>query len=165
MLGIIYSTYCPEIYFYIYKILLGNSLRCSRLRIWHCHCSSLGCCCGTALIPGPGIFAGHRQGQKKKKTKNKNKKTKQTNKQKKNYYFIIKKILFFIWQVDEIREMVDNDLGFQQAPLMCYSRTKTLLFISNDKKVVGCLIAEHIQWVSDFSPPLNSNFIYLFLLL
>lgn len=46
--------------------------------------------------------------------------------------------------------MVDNDLGFQQAPLMCYSRTKTLLFISNDKKVVGCLIAEHIQWVSDF---------------
>lgn len=44
--------------------------------------------------------------------------------------------------------MVDNDLGFQQAPLMCYSRTKTLLFISNDKKVIGCLIAEHIQWVS-----------------
>lgn len=37
-------------------------------------------------------------------------------------------------KVDEIREMVDNDLGFQQAPLMCYSRTKTLLFISNDKK-------------------------------
>lgn len=64
--------------------------------------------------------------------------------------FFVKKILFFIWQVDEIREMVDNDLGFQQAPLMCYSRTKTLLFISNDKKVVGCLIAEHIQWVSDF---------------
>nr|XP_012807385.2 LOW QUALITY PROTEIN: N-acetyltransferase ESCO1-like [Jaculus jaculus] len=49
-------------------------------------------------------------------------------------------------KVDEIREMVDNDLGFQQAPLMCYFRTKTLLFISNDKKVVGCLIAEHIQW-------------------
>lgn len=48
--------------------------------------------------------------------------------------------------------MVDNDLGFQQAPLMCYSRTKTLLFISNDKKVTGCLIAEHIQWVSDQIP-------------
>ncbi|XP_053873698.1 N-acetyltransferase ESCO1 isoform X1 [Malaclemys terrapin pileata] len=48
-------------------------------------------------------------------------------------------------KVEEIREMVDNDLGFQQAPLMCYSRTKTLLFISNDKKVTGCLIAEHIQ--------------------
>ncbi|XP_013911725.1 PREDICTED: N-acetyltransferase ESCO1 isoform X2 [Thamnophis sirtalis] len=48
-------------------------------------------------------------------------------------------------KVDEIREMVDNDLGFQQAPLTC-SRTKTLLFISNDKKVIGCLIAEYIQW-------------------
>lgn len=55
------------------------------------------------------------------------------------------------WQVEEIREMVDNDLGFQQTPLMCYSRTKTLLFISNDKKVIGCLIAEHIQWVSNWS--------------
>lgn len=58
--------------------------------------------------------------------------------------------LNLFWQVEEIREMVDNDLGFQQAPLMCYSRTKTLLFISNDKKVIGCLIAEHIQWVSDW---------------
>ncbi|XP_069476989.1 N-acetyltransferase ESCO1 [Ambystoma mexicanum] len=48
-------------------------------------------------------------------------------------------------KVEEIREMVDNDLGFQQVPLMIHSRTKTLLFISNDKKVVGCLIAEHIQ--------------------
>ncbi|XP_060631135.2 N-acetyltransferase ESCO1 isoform X1 [Anolis sagrei] len=48
-------------------------------------------------------------------------------------------------KIDEIREMVDNDLGFQQAPVTC-SRTKTLLFISNDKKVTGCLIAEHIQW-------------------
>lgn len=67
----------------------------------------------------------------------------------------------YFWQVDEIREMVDNDLGFQQAPLTC-SRTKTFLFISNDKKVTGCLIAEHIQWVSKaeikshfFSPSLS----------
>ncbi|XP_078543560.1 N-acetyltransferase ESCO1 [Lissotriton helveticus] len=49
-------------------------------------------------------------------------------------------------KVEEIREMVDNDLGFQQAPLRIHARTKTLLFISSDKKVVGCLIAEHIQW-------------------
>ncbi|XP_077126450.1 N-acetyltransferase ESCO1 isoform X1 [Ranitomeya variabilis] len=49
-------------------------------------------------------------------------------------------------KVEEIREMVDNDLGFQQVPLRLHSRTKTLLFISSDKKVVGCLIAEHIQW-------------------
>ncbi|XP_067835842.1 N-acetyltransferase ESCO1-like [Heptranchias perlo] len=48
-------------------------------------------------------------------------------------------------KVEEIREVVDNDLGFQQAELKCPSRTKTLLFISNDRKVVGCLIAEHIQ--------------------
>ncbi|XP_069813815.1 N-acetyltransferase ESCO1 [Dendropsophus ebraccatus] len=49
-------------------------------------------------------------------------------------------------KVEEIREMVDNDLGFQQVPLQLHSRTKTFLFISSDKKVVGCLIAEHIQW-------------------
>ncbi|KFP90597.1 N-acetyltransferase ESCO1, partial [Apaloderma vittatum] len=64
-------------------------------------------------------------------------------------------------KVEEIREMVDNDLGFQQAPLMCYSRTKTLLFISNDKKVIGCLIAEHIQWgyrvIEDKVPEISSE--------
>lgn len=26
----------------------------SRLTIWHCHCSSLFCCCGTSSIPGSG---------------------------------------------------------------------------------------------------------------
>lgn len=48
-------------------------------------------------------------------------------------------------KVEEIREMVDNDLGFQQVESKCPSKTKTFLFISNDKKVVGCLIAEHIN--------------------
>uniref|UniRef100_A0A668AUY6 Establishment of sister chromatid cohesion N-acetyltransferase 1 n=2 Tax=Myripristis murdjan TaxID=586833 RepID=A0A668AUY6_9TELE len=48
-------------------------------------------------------------------------------------------------KVEEIREMVDNDLGFQQVETKCPSQTKTFLFISNDKKVAGCLIAEHIQ--------------------
>ncbi|XP_058479528.1 microtubule-associated protein futsch-like isoform X2 [Solea solea] len=48
-------------------------------------------------------------------------------------------------KVEEIREMVDNDLGFQQVETKCPSKTKTFLFISNDKKVAGCLIAEHIQ--------------------
>ncbi|XP_028824133.1 N-acetyltransferase ESCO1 isoform X2 [Denticeps clupeoides] len=48
-------------------------------------------------------------------------------------------------KVEEIREMVDNDLGFQQVETKCQSQTKTFLFISNDKKVAGCLIAEHIQ--------------------
>ncbi|KAM9839785.1 uncharacterized protein esco1 [Aulostomus maculatus] len=48
-------------------------------------------------------------------------------------------------KVEEIREMVDNDLGFQQVETKCPSQTKTFLFISNDKKVAGCLIAEHIH--------------------
>uniref|UniRef100_A0A3B1IHI4 N-acetyltransferase ESCO acetyl-transferase domain-containing protein n=2 Tax=Astyanax mexicanus TaxID=7994 RepID=A0A3B1IHI4_ASTMX len=48
-------------------------------------------------------------------------------------------------KVEEIREMVDNDLGFQQVQTNVPSQTKTFLFISNDKKVAGCLIAEHIQ--------------------
>ncbi|KAJ3611659.1 hypothetical protein NHX12_021674 [Muraenolepis orangiensis] len=48
-------------------------------------------------------------------------------------------------KVEEIREMVDSDLGFQQVETKCPSQTKTFLFISNDKKVAGCLIAEHIQ--------------------
>ncbi|AWP17100.1 putative microtubule-associated protein futsch-like [Scophthalmus maximus] len=48
-------------------------------------------------------------------------------------------------KVEEIREMVDNDLGFQQVETKSPSQTKTFLFISNDKKVAGCLIAEHIQ--------------------
>ncbi len=54
-----------------------------------------------------------------------------------------------VWfKVEEIREMVDNDLGFQQVETNVPSQTKTFLFISNDKKVAGCLIAEHIQEVS-----------------
>lgn len=52
-------------------------------------------------------------------------------------------------QVEEIREVVDSDLGFQQVETKCPSKTKTFLFISNDKKVGGCLIAEHIQEVRD----------------
>ncbi|RXM99343.1 N-acetyltransferase ESCO1 [Acipenser ruthenus] len=48
-------------------------------------------------------------------------------------------------KVEEIREMVDKDLGFQQVETKCPSNTKTFLFVSNDKKVTGCLIAEHIQ--------------------
>ncbi|KAF7669979.1 hypothetical protein LDENG_00105710 [Lucifuga dentata] len=48
-------------------------------------------------------------------------------------------------KVEEIRELVDNDLGFQQVETKCPSKTKTFLFISNEKKVAGCLIAEHIQ--------------------
>lgn len=55
--------------------------------------------------------------------------------------------------MEEIREMVDNDLGFQQVETKSPSQTKTFLFISNDKKVVGCLIAEHIQEVMAMLKP------------
>lgn len=51
--------------------------------------------------------------------------------------------------------MVDNDLGFQQVETKSPSKTKTFLFISSDKKVTGCLIAEHIQEVRH-SPMMSS---------
>lgn len=50
-------------------------------------------------------------------------------------------------QVEEVRELVDSELGFQQATLSCLSQSKTYMFISNEKKIVGCLIAEHIKKV------------------
>lgn len=56
--------------------------------------------------------------------------------------------MFVAAQVEEIREMVDNDLGFQQVGTKSPAMTKTFLFITNDKKVAGCLIAEHINEVS-----------------
>ena len=45
------------------KLKLGVPLWHSGLRTWHCHCNSLGHCCGVGLIPGPGISLchGHRQ--------------------------------------------------------------------------------------------------------
>ena len=36
----------------------------SRLRIWHCHCSGLDCCCDTVSILGPGTSTCHERGQK-----------------------------------------------------------------------------------------------------
>lgn len=44
----------------------GVLLWCSRLRVQHCHCSSLDCCCGTGLIPGPGSYHVPRGADKKK---------------------------------------------------------------------------------------------------
>ena len=42
-------------------VLLGHS----RLRIWWCHCSSLGHCCGTRSMLGLGTSTGRGHGQKK----------------------------------------------------------------------------------------------------
>ena len=47
--------------------ILG-ALWCSGLRFWHCHCSSLGCCCGMGSISGPGTFSCHLYRKKKKKS-------------------------------------------------------------------------------------------------
>ena len=45
----------------------GVLLQLSGLRILHCHCSSLDCCCGLGLIPGPGTSTCHGCSQKGKK--------------------------------------------------------------------------------------------------
>ena len=42
-------------------------LWCHWLRIWCCHCNSLGHCCGAKWSPGLGISTCYRRGQKKKK--------------------------------------------------------------------------------------------------
>ena len=41
----------------------GVPLRCSGLRIWHCHRSGPGCCCGVVSIPGLGTPTCHGRGQ------------------------------------------------------------------------------------------------------
>ncbi|NP_001089603.2 establishment of sister chromatid cohesion N-acetyltransferase 2 S homeolog [Xenopus laevis] len=48
-------------------------------------------------------------------------------------------------KAEEVRELVDSELGFQQVSLRCPSQTRTYMFVSNEKKIVGCLIAEPIR--------------------
>ncbi|KAG8445891.1 hypothetical protein GDO86_010616 [Hymenochirus boettgeri] len=48
-------------------------------------------------------------------------------------------------KAEEVRELVDAQLGFQQTSLRCPSKTKTYMFVSSEKKIVGCLIAEPIR--------------------
>lgn len=47
-------------------------------------------------------------------------------------------------KVADVQELVDNELGFQQVVPRHADKTKTFLYISDEKKVVGCLIAERI---------------------
>ena len=44
----------------------GVPLWHSGLRIWHCHCSSLGHCSGVSLIPGLGTYICYAYSLKKK---------------------------------------------------------------------------------------------------
>ena len=48
---------------------IRSSLVVQWIKIWHCHCSCLGCSYGTGLIPGQGTSTCCRSDQKKKKMK------------------------------------------------------------------------------------------------
>ncbi|XP_053565479.1 N-acetyltransferase ESCO2 [Bombina bombina] len=52
---------------------------------------------------------------------------------------------YAIKKAEEVRELVDTELGFKQPTLSCPSKTRTYMFVSNEKKIVGCLIAEPIR--------------------
>ncbi|XP_007936923.1 N-acetyltransferase ESCO2 [Orycteropus afer afer] len=52
---------------------------------------------------------------------------------------------YAIRKVEDVQELVDNELGFHQVTPKCPNKIKTFLFISDEKKVVGCLIAEPIK--------------------
>ena len=61
--SLFYWSYCS---IKIYQ--LGTLLWFSGLRIWHCHCNSLGFCCGLSTVPGPGTSTcwGHSQNKQTK---------------------------------------------------------------------------------------------------
>ncbi|XP_034277092.1 N-acetyltransferase ESCO2 isoform X1 [Pantherophis guttatus] len=52
---------------------------------------------------------------------------------------------YIIKKADDIRKLVDNELGFKHVVQTDPSQTKTYLFVSNEKKIVGCLIAEPVR--------------------
>ncbi|XP_009688591.2 N-acetyltransferase ESCO2 [Struthio camelus] len=52
---------------------------------------------------------------------------------------------YAVKKADDVREIVDNELGFKQVTLNCPAKTKMYLFVSNEKMIVGCLVAESIK--------------------
>ncbi|KAM6323549.1 N-acetyltransferase ESCO2 [Aegotheles albertisi] len=52
---------------------------------------------------------------------------------------------YAIKKANDVREIVDNELGFKQVALSCPAKTKIYLFVSNEKMIVGCLVAESIK--------------------
>uniref|UniRef100_A0A8D2ALA4 Establishment of sister chromatid cohesion N-acetyltransferase 2 n=1 Tax=Sciurus vulgaris TaxID=55149 RepID=A0A8D2ALA4_SCIVU len=60
-------------------------------------------------------------------------------------------------KVEDVQELVDHELGFQQVVPKCPNKTKTFLFISDEKKVAGCLIAEPIKQVWCIGPESSSS--------
>ncbi|NXI97620.1 ESCO2 acetyltransferase, partial [Psophia crepitans] len=52
---------------------------------------------------------------------------------------------YAVKKADDVQEIVDNELGFKQVPLRCPAKTKVYFFVSNEKMIVGCLVAESIK--------------------
>ncbi|KAM9382254.1 N-acetyltransferase ESCO2 [Phaethornis superciliosus] len=52
---------------------------------------------------------------------------------------------YAVRKAEDVREIVDNELGFKQVALSCPAKTKIYLFVSNEKMIVGCLVAESIK--------------------
>uniref|UniRef100_A0A3B3CNU6 Establishment of sister chromatid cohesion N-acetyltransferase 2 n=1 Tax=Oryzias melastigma TaxID=30732 RepID=A0A3B3CNU6_ORYME len=48
-------------------------------------------------------------------------------------------------KAEDVRRVADDELGFQQVALSRPSQSKTYLFISTDRTVVGCVVAEPIR--------------------
>ncbi|XP_074010076.1 N-acetyltransferase ESCO2 [Numenius arquata] len=52
---------------------------------------------------------------------------------------------YAVKKAEDVREIVDNELGFKQVSLSCPAKAKIYLFVSNEKMIVGCLVAEAIK--------------------
>ncbi|NXU26459.1 ESCO2 acetyltransferase, partial [Thalassarche chlororhynchos] len=52
---------------------------------------------------------------------------------------------YAVKKAEDVREIVDSELGFKQVSLSCPAKTKIYLFVSNEKMIVGCLVAESIK--------------------
>ncbi|XP_020774310.2 N-acetyltransferase ESCO2 isoform X2 [Boleophthalmus pectinirostris] len=52
---------------------------------------------------------------------------------------------YAVKKAEEVRQVADNELGFQQVSLSRPAQAKTYLFINSEKMVVGCLVAEPIR--------------------
>ncbi|NXJ86555.1 ESCO2 acetyltransferase, partial [Trogon melanurus] len=52
---------------------------------------------------------------------------------------------YAVKKAEDVREIVDNELGFNQVSLRCPAKTKIYLFVSDEKIIVGCLVAESIK--------------------
>nr|XP_021135543.1 N-acetyltransferase ESCO2 [Columba livia] len=57
---------------------------------------------------------------------------------------------YAVKKAEDVREIVDNELGFKQVSLSCPAKTKMYLFVSNEKMIIGCLVAESIKQVRGF---------------